>query len=170
MEFYTYDSVNLVLPDFAGSLGLSDDEASWLLTTYSSALFLGVPVSIWFAGHVGYKHFLIGSVLLFAVASVGCALAPDLPMMLFWRAVLGFAGAGLVVWWRASIYLLCAKAQRSPSLMRVSTILYLSSALALLTSGPITEFLGWRLIFLPNLAYAAAAVILIGRHRRRPDG
>ena len=28
MEFYTFDSVNLVLPDFAGSLGLSDDEAS----------------------------------------------------------------------------------------------------------------------------------------------
>ena len=164
MEFYTYDSVNLVLPDFAGSLGLSDDEASWLLTTYSSALFLGVPVSIWFAGHVGYKHFLIGSVLLFAAASVGCALAPDLQMMLFWRAVQGFAGAGLVVWWRASIYLLCAKAQRSPSLMRVSTILYLSSALALLASGPITEFLGWRLIFLPNLAYAAAAVVLIGRY------
>ncbi len=164
MEFYTYDSVNLVLPDFAGSLGLSDDEASWLLTTYSSALFLGVPVSIWFASHVGYKHFLIGSVLLFAVASVGCALAPDLPMMLFWRAVQGFAGAGLVVWWRASIYLLCTKAQRSPALMRVSTILYLSSALALLASGPITEFLGWRLIFLPNLAYAAAAVVLIGRY------
>jgi DHA2 family multidrug resistance protein len=164
MEFYTYDSVNLVLPDFAGSLGLSDDEASWLLTTYSSSLFLGVPVSIWFAGHVGYKHFLIGSVLLFAAASVGCALAPDLQMMLFWRAVQGFAGAGLVVWWRASIYLLCAKAQRSPSLMRVSTVLYLSSALALLASGPITEFLGWRLIFLPNLAYAAAAVVLIGRY------
>lgn len=83
MEFYTFDSVNLVLPDFAGSLGLSDDEASWLLTTYSSSLFLGAPVSIWFASHVGYKHFLIGSVLMFAAASVGCALAPDLPMMLF---------------------------------------------------------------------------------------
>ena len=164
MEFYTFDSVNLVLPDFAGSLGLSGDEASWLLTTYSSSLFLGVPVSIWFAGHVGYKHFLIGSVLMFAAASVGCALAPDLPMMLFWRALQGFAGAGLVVWWRASIYLLCAKAQRSPSLMRVSTMLYLSSALALLASGPVTELLNWRLIFLPNLIYAAFAVALIGRY------
>ncbi len=164
MEFYTFDSVNLVLPDFAGSLGLSDDEASWLLTTYSSSLFLGAPVSIWFASHVGYKHFLIGSVLMFAAASVGCALAPDLPMMLFWRAVQGFAGAGLVVWWRASIYLLCAKAQRSQSLMRVSTMLYLSCALALLASGPVTELLNWRLIFLPNLIYAAFAVALIGHY------
>jgi len=47
MEFYTYDAVNLVLPDIAGSFGVSQDEASWFLTTYSSALLLGVPVSIW---------------------------------------------------------------------------------------------------------------------------
>jgi hypothetical protein len=33
MEFYTYDGVNLVLPDIAGTLGLSQDQASWILTT-----------------------------------------------------------------------------------------------------------------------------------------
>src|SRR4051794_19520059 len=71
MEFYTYDCVNLILPDLTGSLGISADEASWILTVYSSALFLGVPVSIWLAGHIGYKRFLIGSILIFAVASLG---------------------------------------------------------------------------------------------------
>jgi hypothetical protein len=45
MEFYTYDGVNLVLPDMAGTLGLSQDQASWILTTYLSALFFGVPLS-----------------------------------------------------------------------------------------------------------------------------
>src|SRR6201999_1607161 len=52
LEFYTYDAVNLVLPDMAGCFGISQDEASWFLTTYSSALFLGVPVSIWLAAHL----------------------------------------------------------------------------------------------------------------------
>jgi DHA2 family multidrug resistance protein len=74
MEFYTFDSVNLVLPDLTGTLGVSADEASWLLTTHSSALFLGMPVSIWLAGHVGYKRFLIATILAFAAASIGCAL------------------------------------------------------------------------------------------------
>jgi MFS family permease len=41
----------------------------------SSALFLGVPLSIWLAGHVGYKRFIIATILLFATASAGCALA-----------------------------------------------------------------------------------------------
>jgi hypothetical protein len=54
MEFYTYDGVNLVLPDMAGTLGLSQDEASWILTTYLSALLFGVPLSIWAAGHFGH--------------------------------------------------------------------------------------------------------------------
>jgi hypothetical protein len=42
MEFYTYDAVNLVLPDIAGSFGVLQDEASWFLTIYGSALLLGV--------------------------------------------------------------------------------------------------------------------------------
>ncbi|WP_431822974.1 MFS transporter [Burkholderia sp. F1] len=164
MEFYTFDSMNLVLPDLTGSLGVSADEASWLLTVYSSALFLGVPVSIWLAGHVGYKRFLLATVVAFAATSMGVALSPEFDSMLLWRALQGFSGAGLVVWWRASIYVLMPKPQRSPSLMRVSTVLYLSSAAGLLASGYITDHSHWRLILLPNLLYAALALWLIARH------
>jgi DHA2 family multidrug resistance protein len=164
MEFYTVDSVNLVLTDLTGTLGVTADEASWLLTVYSSALFLGVPVSIWLAGHVGYRRYLIATILLFAAASMGCAISPDLDTMLFWRSIQGFAGAGLVVWWRASIYLLLPKVLRSPSLMRVSTMLYLSSAAGLLASGYVTDHYNWRLIFFPNLIYAAAAIFLLLRY------
>lgn len=163
MEFYTFDSMNLVLPDLTGTLGVSADEASWLLTIYSCALFLGVPVSIWMAGHFGYKRFLLATIVAFAVTSMGCALSPSLDTMLFWRALQGLAGAGLVVWWRASIYVLLPKPQRSRSLMRVSTVLYLSSAAGLLASGYITDHLSWRLIFLPNLLYAAGALWLLAR-------
>ncbi len=164
MEFYTFDSVNLVLPDMTGTLGLSADEASWLLTVYSCSVFIGVPVSIWLAGHVGYKRFLIATTILFAIASMGCAVSSSLETLLTWRAIQGLAGAGLINWWRASVYLLMPKPQRSPSMMRISTVLYLSSAAGLLTSGYLTEQFNWRLIFLPNLLYAAGAVCLLLRY------
>ncbi len=164
MEFYTFESMNLILPDITGTLGVSLDEGSWLLTTYSCALFLGVPVCIWMAGHFGYKRYLIATILLFAVASMGCAAAPDFPALLAWRAIQGFAGAGLIVWWRASIYVLLPKSARSPSLMQVSTLLYLSSAAGLLGSGYIADQANWRLIFAPNLLYAACAIWILARH------
>jgi DHA2 family multidrug resistance protein len=164
MEFYTFDSVNLVLPDMTGTLGLSADEASWLLTVYSCSLFIGVPVSIWLAGHVGYKRFLIATTILFAIASMGCAISSTLRTLLTWRAIQGLAGAGLVNWWRASVYLLMPKPRRSPSLMRISTVLYLSSAAGLLMSGYLTDQFNWRLIFLPNLLYAVGAVCLLLRY------
>jgi DHA2 family multidrug resistance protein len=164
MEFYTFDSVNLVLVDMTGTLGLSADEASWLLTTYSCSLFIGVPVSIWLAGHLGFKRFLIATTVLFAIASMGCAVSSRLESLLTWRAVQGLAGAGLINWWRASVYLLMPKPQRSPSMMRISTVLYLSSAAGLLMSGYLTDQFNWRLIFLPDLLYAAAAVCLLLRY------
>jgi MFS transporter, DHA2 family, multidrug resistance protein len=164
MEFFTFDAMNLVLVDLAGTLGVSLDEASWLLTIYSSTLFLGVPVCIWLAGHVGYKRYLMASTLLFAVASIGCMLSPDLKTMLLWRAVQGFAGAGLVVWWRAAIYVLLPRAQRSQSMMRVSTMLYLSSAAGILLGSALTDHFTWRLIFLPAIVYTAGALWLIARY------
>jgi MFS transporter, DHA2 family, multidrug resistance protein len=164
MEFYTVDSVNLALPDLTGTLGVSGDEASWLLTVYSCSLFLGVPVSIWLAEHVGYKRFLISTTIAFALTSAACALSANLPSMLVWRALQGAAGAGLVIWWRASVYVIMPTPTRGAALMRVSTPLYLSSAAGLLISGYLTDHYDWRMIFLPNLVYAGAAVWLLLRY------
>jgi DHA2 family multidrug resistance protein len=163
MEFYSNDSMNLILPDIAGTIGVSFDEASWLLTVYSCSLFFGVPVSIWMERRFGYRRFLIGTIVVFAVTAAAGPFAPDFATMLLARAIQGFAGAGLYVWWRASIYMLLSKAQRSASLMQVSTMLYLSSAAGLLASGYITDHFNWRLAFLPNLVYALGAIALLLR-------
>jgi MFS transporter, DHA2 family, multidrug resistance protein len=164
MEFYTYDGVNLVLPDMAGTLGVSQDQASWILTTYLSALFFGVPLSIWMAGHVGYRRYIIGSAAAFAATSVACAVAPDFGTLLFWRAIQGFAGAGLTMWWRAGIYITMPLPQRSQSMGRVSVMLYLATAIGLLFCGYVTDNFGWRLIFLPNVLFAAIAIRLLLRY------
>jgi DHA2 family multidrug resistance protein len=163
-EFYTNDAMNLVLPDITGTLGVSFDQASWLLTVYSCALFLGVPVSIWMAAHIGYKRFLMASVVVFATTSMGCAVAPDLETFLVWRIIQGLAAGSLYVWWRASIYVLLPKPARSESLMRVSTVLYLSSAAGMLIGGYVTDEFNWRLMFLPNLLFAGSALILLARY------
>jgi DHA2 family multidrug resistance protein len=164
MHLYLFDSINLALPDMAGSLGISSDESSWLLTTYSSFLFLGVPVSIWFAQHVGYKRYLIGSTALYGLASVACIFAPSFRAMLACMALLGFSGAGLTVWWRGAIYVLWPKTRWGYALPRVGLGLFISIAAGLFFSGLIVDAFGWRLIFLPCAGFSAAAIILLALH------
>ena len=164
MEFYTYDGVNLVLPDMAGAFGVSQDQASWILTTYIATLLFSVPLAIWMAGHVGHRRYIIGCSAVFALASIGCATAPDFETMLFWRAVQGFVGGGLTMWWRASVYMLMPGPQRSRSLMRISVMLYLATAAALVFCGYVTDTFSWRLLFLPNVAFAAIAIRLLLQH------
>jgi MFS transporter, DHA2 family, multidrug resistance protein len=164
VEFYTFDGVNLVLPDMAGSFGISRDQASWILTTYSSTMFFGVPLSIWLAAHLRHRRYIIGSVVLFAIASIGSSLSTTFESLLCWRAIEGFAGSGLTMWWRASIYMLVDRQYRSTSLMRVSVMLYLATTMGLLFAGFVTDHISWRLIFLPNVLFAIAAIVVLLRY------
>jgi len=164
MEFYTFDAVNLVLPDMAGAFGVSHDEASWLLIAFSASLFWGMAVSVWLAGHIGYLRYILGSIVVFAIASLGCAFATDFGAMLMWRTVSGIAGAGLAMWWRGSVYLLIPRPRRSVSMMRISIMIYLSTAAGLLFSGYVTDRYSWRWLFAPNIVVAVAAIWLLIRH------
>ena len=161
MEFYTFESMNLVLPDITGSLGVSFDEASWILTVYSSFLFLGVPLSFWLAGHFGYKRFLIWNTALFAMMSVGADLSPALGIMLIFRAIQGLAGAGFTVWWLAGIYMIIPKEKRGSSMMTTTVRLYFASMAGLILSGFLTDHFNWRLICVPNIILAFAAIRLL---------
>lgn len=55
----------------AGSFGVSQDEASWILTIYNTGLFLGIPLTVWAAGHFGRLRCILASIAVFAVTSLG---------------------------------------------------------------------------------------------------
>jgi MFS transporter, DHA2 family, multidrug resistance protein len=113
------------------------------------------------AGHFGYKRFLIWNTALFAMTSVGAPLSPALGIMLIFRAVEGLAGAGLTVWWRAEIYMIMPKEKRGSSMMTTSVSLYFASIAGLILSGFLTDRLNWRLICVPNMILAFAAIRLL---------
>jgi DHA2 family multidrug resistance protein len=71
------------------------------------------------------------------------------------------------MWWRASVYMIMQGPQRSESLMRISVMLYLATAVALVFCGYVTDHVSWRLIFLPNVVLVVLAVRLLVRHYPR---
>jgi MFS transporter, DHA2 family, multidrug resistance protein len=68
------------------------------------------------------------------------------------------------MWWRAGVYMLMPLPERSRSMMRISVMLYLATAVGLVFCGYVTDNLGWRLLFLPNVLVAAVAVWLLVRY------
>src|ERR1700742_155546 len=95
MEVLDTAIASVALPYIAGSLSASNDEATWVLTSYLIANAVVLPASNWFSLRFGRKRFLISCVILFTFASFWCGAAPSLGMLLLARVVQGAGGGAL---------------------------------------------------------------------------
>src|ERR1700744_6429743 len=95
MEVLDTSIANVALPHIAGSVGASQDEATWVLTSYlvSSAIIL--PISGWLSNRIGRKRFYMTCVAIFTACSVLCGLATTLPLLILPRILQGLGGGGL---------------------------------------------------------------------------
>jgi MFS transporter, DHA2 family, multidrug resistance protein len=96
MEVLDTTIANVALPYIAGGLGVSQDEASWVVTTYLVANAIIVTATGFLPQRFGRKSFFLGSLGLFTVSSVLCGLAWDLPSLLLFRILQGLGGGGMV--------------------------------------------------------------------------
>src|SRR6476620_5363451 len=85
----------VALPYIAGSLSATNDEATWVLTSYLVANAIILPASGWFSLRFGRKRFLIACIVIFTFASFACGAATNLAFILIARAVQGAGGGAL---------------------------------------------------------------------------
>ncbi|HXS93117.1 MAG TPA: MFS transporter [Candidatus Limnocylindrales bacterium] len=92
MEVLDTSVANVSLPNIAGSLSASVDEATWVLTSYLVANAIILPMGGWFSMLLGRKRFYMICVGLFTVSSFLCGLAPSLTMLIVFRIARSGAG------------------------------------------------------------------------------
>src|SRR6202042_2564598 len=95
MEVLDTSIANVALPYMAGSLGASNDQSTWVLTSYLVSNAIILPISGWLAGTFGRKRFFMTCLGVFTVSSLLCGLAPSLGLLLFFRVLQGVGGGGL---------------------------------------------------------------------------
>ena len=95
MEVLDTSIANVALPYMAGGLGSSNDESTWVLTSYLVSNAVVLPISGWLASLFGRKRFFIVCIFIFTVASVLCGSAASLNMLLLFRVIQGAGGGGL---------------------------------------------------------------------------
>ncbi len=96
MEVLDTTIANVVLPYIAGGMGVSEDEASWVVTTYLVANAVILTASSYLAQRFGRKAFFLSCLGLFTLSSLMCGMAWSLQSMLVFRLLQGFAGGGMV--------------------------------------------------------------------------
>jgi MFS transporter, DHA2 family, multidrug resistance protein len=96
MEVLDTTIANVALPHIAGGTGVSEDEASWVLTTYLVANAITLTASSFLTKLWGRRRFFLICLGLFTVSSVLCGLSWNLPMLLLFRILQGLGGGGMV--------------------------------------------------------------------------
>jgi len=95
MEVLDTSIAAVALPYIAGSVSATNDEATWVLTSYLVANAIVLPASGWFSRRFGRKRFLITCIIIFTASSFACGAATSLWMLLLARAVQGAGGGAL---------------------------------------------------------------------------
>jgi hypothetical protein len=95
MEVLDTSIANVALPHIAGGLSASQDESTWVLTSYLVSNAIVLPISAWLSVLVGRKRFYMTCVMLFTISSFLCGLAPSLGMLVLFRVMQGLGGGGL---------------------------------------------------------------------------
>ncbi len=96
MEVLDTTIANVALPYIAGGLGVSQDEASWVVTTYLVANAIIITATSFLPQRFGRKAFFLFSLGLFTLSSILCGLAWNLQSLLLFRVLQGFGGGGMV--------------------------------------------------------------------------
>src|ERR1700760_1870116 len=95
MEIMDISIANVSLPHIAGDLSSSQNESTWVLTSYLVTNAIVMPISGWLFTRVGRKRFFLVCIIGFTIASLLCGLAPNLDSLIVLRALQGAARGAL---------------------------------------------------------------------------
>lgn len=142
---------NVALPHVQGSLAATQEQMSWVLTSYIVAAAIMTPLTGWFAGRFGRKKLFMISIFSFALTSVLCGLAHTLPEIVLFRLLQGLSGAALVPVSQA-VLLDINPPERHARAMSVWVMgVTLGPILGPVLGGWLTENYSWRWVFYINV-------------------
>ena len=160
MEVLDTSVANVALPHIAGGLAASQDESSWVLTSYLVSNAIVLPLSGWLSSIFGRKRFYMTCVALFTVSSFLCGIAPSLPLLIVFRILQGVGGGGLQPSEQAILADTFPPAKRGMAFAVYAMAVVVAPALGPTIGGWITDNYSWRWIFFMNLPFGVLSVLL----------
>ncbi len=161
MEVLDISIANVSLQHISGDLAASQDESTWVLTSYLVTNAIVLPISGWLASVIGRKRFFITCIIGFSIASLLCGLAPNLETLILFRALQGLTGGGLQPLSQAILADSFPPKQRGMAFALFGIAVVFAPAIGPTLGGWITDTSSWRWVFLLNVPIGAVLAILL---------
>jgi DHA2 family multidrug resistance protein len=143
--------LNVALPHIQGSLSASLDQIAWALTSYIVCAAIMMPLTGWLAGRFGIKQIFLISVVGFTLASALCGAATSLYELVFFRALQGVAGAGLIPLSQATLLQINPPERHGHAMAVFGIGTILGPIMGPALGGWLTYDYSWRWVFYINL-------------------
>ncbi len=160
MEVLDTSIANVALPHMAGSLSVSNEESTWVLTSYLVANAVILPLSGWLSGVLGRKRFYLISVFIFTVSSALCGMATSIEQLVFFRVLQGLGGGGLQPSEQAILMDTFPPSKRGMAMAVYGLAILCAPVLGPTLGGFITDNYSWRWIFYINLPVGVLSLVL----------
>jgi MFS transporter, DHA2 family, multidrug resistance protein len=161
MEILDTTIVNVALPHIAGDLSVSNDDATWTLTSYLVANGIVLPISGWLGSVFGRKRYFLICIAMFTVCSLLCGLSISLPQLIIFRIAQGFFGGGLQPNQQAVLLDTFPPAKLGLAFAITAIATVVAPVLGPLIGGVITDSISWRWVFLINVPVGIGTTIAV---------
>ncbi|PQA59972.1 MDR family MFS transporter [Siphonobacter curvatus] len=155
--------VNVSLPTMSREFGVNVDEIEWVITIYMLGFCIFMPLTNWLRLRIGFYKLYLGSLLLFILGSLGCALSTTLPELITARAFQAFGGGSLSPTAMAILTTVFPANERGKVMGWWSLGGITGPAIGPTLGGLLTEYFGWTSIFYINLPIGILAIALAMR-------
>jgi DHA2 family multidrug resistance protein len=150
---------NVALPRMQGSLSATQDQMTWVLTSYIVAAAIMTPLTGWLADRFGRKPLFLVSIIGFTLASALCGLAQSLDQIVLFRVLQGLCGAALVPMSQAVLFDVYPPEQHGRAMALWGVGVVLAPTLGPLIGGWLTDNYSWRWVFYINVPFGILAVL-----------
>ncbi len=168
MEVLDTTIANVALPYIAGGMGVSSDEASWVVTTYLVSNAIILTASSFLARLLGRKTFFLICLGLFTLSSVACGFAPSLNALLLFRILQGLGGGGMVPVAQSILADAFPPAKRGQAFAVFGVAVVVAPVIGPTLGGWLSDNLSWEWCFLINGPVGLAAIALISAILHEP--
>jgi MFS transporter, DHA2 family, multidrug resistance protein len=150
---------NVALPRMQGSLSATQDQMTWVLTSYIIAAAIMTPLTGWLADRFGRKPLFLVSIVGFTIASALCGMAQSLDQIVIFRLLQGVFGAALIPMSQAVLFDVYPPAQHGRAMALWGIGVVLGPTLGPMLGGWLTDNYSWRWVFYINVPFGILAVL-----------